>query len=44
MVTAHTSGLTPRSFERYRTLLIDNLQRWARGDELLNVVDKRAGY
>ena len=44
LITAHSSGLTPRSFERYRALLLENLQRFARGDELLNVVDKHEGY
>jgi phosphoglycerate dehydrogenase-like enzyme len=44
VITAHSSGLTPRSFERYQRLLLDNLQRWVRGEPLLNVVDKAAGY
>jgi phosphoglycerate dehydrogenase-like enzyme len=44
MITAHTSGYTPRSFERYQQLLLDNLQRFARGEPLVNVVDKRLGY
>jgi phosphoglycerate dehydrogenase-like enzyme len=44
LITAHSSGLTPRSFERYRTLLLDNMRRFARGEALLNVVDKGLGY
>jgi phosphoglycerate dehydrogenase-like enzyme len=44
IVTAHSSGLTPRSYERYQALLLDNMRRFARGEELLNVVDKRRGY
>jgi phosphoglycerate dehydrogenase-like enzyme len=44
IVTAHSSGLTPRSFERYQRLLLDNLLRFARGEPLLNLVDKRLGY
>jgi phosphoglycerate dehydrogenase-like enzyme len=44
MITAHTAGLTPRSFERYQALLLDNLQRFARGEPLRNVVDPRRGY
>ena len=44
VITAHSSGLTPRSFERYQRLLLDNLLRFARGEPLLNVVDKRLGY
>ena len=44
VVTAHSSGLTPRSFERHRALLVENLARFARGEPLLNVVDVRRGY
>ena len=44
IVTAHSSGLTPRSYERYQALLLDNIGRFKRGDELLNVVDKARGY
>ncbi|HEX7439950.1 MAG TPA: D-2-hydroxyacid dehydrogenase [Caldimonas sp.] len=44
LITAHSSGNTPRSYERYQRLLLDNLGRWMRGEALLNVVDKRLGY
>jgi len=44
IVTAHSSGLTPRSQERYEALLLENLHRFQRGESLLNVVDKRLGY
>ena len=44
VITAHSSGNTPRSYERYEHLLLDNLGRWVRGESLLNVVDKRLGY
>jgi len=44
IITAHSSGNTPRSYERYERLLLDNLGRWVRGEPLLNVVDKRLGY
>jgi phosphoglycerate dehydrogenase-like enzyme len=44
IITAHSSGSTPRSYERYERLLLDNLGRWVRGEPLLNVVDKRLGY
>ena len=44
IITAHSSGLTPRSYERYQALLIENMRRFDRGEELLNVVDKRLGY
>ncbi len=44
MITAHSSGGTPRSDERWQSLLIDNLKRFAAGQPLLNVVDLRLGY
>ncbi|MDQ2927853.1 MAG: D-2-hydroxyacid dehydrogenase [Pseudomonadota bacterium] len=44
LITAHSSGLTPRSYERYRALLLDNMQRFSRGETLVNIVDKRLGY
>ncbi|MEO8081476.1 MAG: D-2-hydroxyacid dehydrogenase [Caldimonas sp.] len=44
IVTAHSSGLTPRSYERYEALLLDNLRRFDGGQALLNVVDKARGY
>jgi len=44
LITAHSSGLTPRSRERYHALLLENLRRWVAGEPLLNVVDKRLGY
>ena len=44
VITAHSSGLTPRSFARYRDLLLDNMQRYARGEPLRNVVDIQRGY
>ena len=44
IVTAHSSGQTPRSWQRYEALLLENLGRFQRGEPLLNVVDKRLGY
>jgi len=44
IVTAHSSGFTPRSQERYEALLLENIRRFQRGEALLNVVDKRLGY
>lgn len=44
VVTAHSAGLTPRSYERFEALLLENLRRFARGEPLLNQVDKSAGY
>jgi hypothetical protein len=44
LITAHSSGHTPRSAERWQALLLDNLHRFAAGEPLRNVVDKRLGY
>lgn len=44
LVTAHSSGLTPRSYERYEALLLENLSRFGEGRALLNVVDTSRGY
>jgi len=44
IVTAHSSGQTPRSWQRYEALLLENIGRFQRGEPLLNVVDKRLGY
>lgn len=44
LITAHYSGLTPRYNERVFAIFIDNLQRYLRGEELRNVVDKTLGY
>jgi len=44
LITAHSSGLTPRSYQRYEALLLENLRRFTRGQALLNVVDKARGY
>jgi phosphoglycerate dehydrogenase-like enzyme len=44
IITAHSSGLTPRSFERYQGLLLENLRRFAGGEPLLNLVDVQRGY
>jgi len=44
LITAHSSGNTPRSRERYHALLLENLRRWLTGEPLLNAIDKRLGY
>lgn len=44
IVTAHSSGQTPHSWQRYEALLLENLRRFQAGEPLLNVVDKRLGY
>lgn len=44
LITPHTSGFRPDHWDRATTLFIDNLRRFERGEALLNVVDKAAGY
>ena len=44
ILTGHYSGLTPHYFERAFAIFLDNLQRYAAGQPLRNVVDKRLGY
>lgn len=44
VITAHSAGFTPRSYERFEALLLENLRRFDAGEPLLNVVDKAAGY
>ncbi len=44
IVTAHYSGQTPCYGERLWGIFIDNLGRFARGEPLVNVVDREEGY
>ncbi|MEJ7653698.1 MAG: NAD(P)-dependent oxidoreductase [Chloroflexia bacterium] len=44
IITAHTSGNSPRSSERTMTFFCDNLRRFVAGEELLNVVDREREY
>jgi len=44
IVTPHVSGFYERYWPDARTLFADNLRRFAAGQPLRNVVDKRAGY
>jgi phosphoglycerate dehydrogenase-like enzyme len=44
LVTPHTSGFRPDHWDAATRLFADNLRRFAAGQPLLNVVDKRAGY
>jgi phosphoglycerate dehydrogenase-like enzyme len=44
IVTPHTSWSSGRVLDRSVELFCDNLRRYARGEELLNVVDPAAGY
>lgn len=44
LVTPHCAGSSPRSHQRMMDLWCENLRRYLRGEALLNVVDKQAGY
>jgi phosphoglycerate dehydrogenase-like enzyme len=44
LITAHTSGATPRYWERQSALITENLRRLQQGARPLNVVDLDAGY
>lgn len=44
LITPHASGPTPHFWERQTPLILENLRRYLAGEELLNRVDKKAGY
>ena len=44
LITAHSSGATPRYWDRALATLTENLARWQEQRPLLNVVDQFAGY
>lgn len=44
LITPHTSGFRPDHWDAATALFAENLRRFERGDALLNVVDKEAGY
>jgi phosphoglycerate dehydrogenase-like enzyme len=44
LITAHTSGATPRYWERQGELIAENIRRIQRGEVPRNVVDLEAGY
>jgi phosphoglycerate dehydrogenase-like enzyme len=44
ILTPHVSGNSPRVRERSLALVVENVRRFKRGEALLNVVDKDAGY
>jgi phosphoglycerate dehydrogenase-like enzyme len=43
-ITPHTSGISERIWQREAELLVDNLERWFRGEPLRNQVDLARGY
>jgi phosphoglycerate dehydrogenase-like enzyme len=44
IITPHTAGQSPGGKRRSHELFRENLRRFAAGEALLNVVDKKAGY
>jgi phosphoglycerate dehydrogenase-like enzyme len=44
LITPHTAGLTDRQWDRHYDFFSENLRRYVKGEPLLAVVDKRAGY
>ncbi len=44
VLTPHVAGRSAMTGDRVRDLFRENLRRFARGEPLLNVVDKHAGY
>src|SRR5215207_4230111 len=44
LITAHTSGATPRYWDRQADLIADNIRLIQRGDAPRNLVDLEAGY
>jgi phosphoglycerate dehydrogenase-like enzyme len=44
LITPHTSGFRPDHWDAATALFAENLRRFDRGEPLLNVVDKAAGY
>jgi phosphoglycerate dehydrogenase-like enzyme len=44
IITPHTAGQSPGGEKRRHEVFRENLRRFASGESLLNVVDKKAGY
>jgi phosphoglycerate dehydrogenase-like enzyme len=44
LITAHTSGATPRFWDRQVEIIADNIHRIQRGESPRNLVDLREGY
>ncbi len=44
VITPHAAGRAELTVERRDALLLENLRRFANGEALLNVVDRKAGY
>lgn len=44
IVTPHNAATTAGTAERGRAIMLENVERWVRGEPLRNVVDRAAGY
>ena len=44
IITPHVAGASPRIAERHLAVLLENVRRFARGEPLTNVADKRRWY
>jgi phosphoglycerate dehydrogenase-like enzyme len=44
IITPHTAGMAPLIAERHLQVLLDNIRRFAVGEDLMNVVNKRLWY
>lgn len=44
LATPHAGSVSPRFWERQSDLMADNLGRYLRGEELVNLVDRKRGY
>jgi phosphoglycerate dehydrogenase-like enzyme len=43
-ITSHSVGVSPRKEERRVKLISENLKRFLAGEQLMNLVDRKAGY
>jgi phosphoglycerate dehydrogenase-like enzyme len=44
IITPHVAGCSPRIAERHLAIVLENARRFARGEPLINVADKRRWY
>jgi phosphoglycerate dehydrogenase-like enzyme len=44
IISPHNAFYSPKTMDRYMELFIENLQRFANNEPLLNIVDKHLGY
>lgn len=44
LLTPHAGSVSPRFWKRQSDLMADNLARYLRGEELVNLVDRQRGY